>query len=597
MDLGNLAGPVVIQNSNKGTTDNLIVNGASGDNSFIVTGNQVTAGMQTITDSAPLASLTLVGGSGTNTYTLNAGSTVNIVAGTGDNILNVNGGTVAGITAPAGVTAPIVFADTYSVLANGKLTVSASSGLLANDLSTSGQPLTAVLATGPAHGTLTLNADGSFIYTPTGNFVGVDTFSYQAKGNDGSLSAVATVSIQVSYKFSGFLPPLNNSLPFAVNRTIPIKFQLTDANGNAITSLSAVSSLQVQVLDASGNPIGAPFNPTTVGSTGLSNSGGQYLLNWQTKGLSAGSYEIVLKLADGTTQTKTIQLTAGGSSAGLVTDGSSGTSTAGALLGGEVDLYVDNSNGDLTSDELARINDAVTSIDATIAPYGVTIIEVSDPAQANVTLNMNTTSSLGGSAQGVLGCTTDADQVTMIQGWNWYAGSDPTQVGSGQYDFETAVMHELGHVLGLGHSSDSTSVMYAMLAPSTANRTLVTADLNVPDDGGSCALHAVPTAALVIPSNDQSVAAPSSTSVPGSGGSPPSVVNQLCADFALALSETRNALQAELSSMSTLWQSIDVLALQRLDALLSMEAGATGLSKDTLMRDFLFASRFSSNGQ
>jgi hypothetical protein len=104
----------------------------------------------------------------------------------------------------------------------------------------------------------------------------------------------------------------------------------------------------------------------------------------------------------------------------------------------------DNSNGDLTSDltsdELARIQDAVTSIDATIAPYGVVINEVSDPTQANVTLNMAATSALGGAAQGVLGCTTDADQVTMLQGWSWYAGSDPTQVGAGQYDFDTAVV-------------------------------------------------------------------------------------------------------------------------------------------------------------
>jgi hypothetical protein len=91
-------------------------------------------------------------------------------------------------------------------------------------------------------------------------------------------------------------------------------------------------------------------------------------------------------------------LTASGSAAGLVTDGSVGTSAAGALLGGEADLYIDNSNGDLTSDELPRIQDAVTSIDATIALYGVVINEVSDPTQANVTLNMNTTSSLGGTA-------------------------------------------------------------------------------------------------------------------------------------------------------------------------------------------------------
>jgi hypothetical protein len=419
-------------------------------------------------------------------------------------------------------------------------------------------------------------------------------------GDTNFLPSANTFTESVHYNFSGFLPPVKNALNFAVNRTIPIKFTLSDYNSNAITSLSAVTSLQIQALDANGNPVGAPFNPTAAGSTGLNNSGGQYIFNWQTKGLAAGSYQIVLMLADGTTHTKTIQLTTSGSSAGLVSDGSGGTATAGALLGGEVDLYVDNSNGDLTSDELNRIQDAVNSVDATIAPYGVVINEVSDPTQANVTLNMNTTSALGGVAQGVLGCTSDADQVTMIQGWNWYAGADPTQVGSGQYDFETAVMHELGHVLGLGHSSNPTSVMYAMLATGTANRALVTADLNVPDDdSGPCALHAAPVTALSSTSNGTAMTPASSTSFPSSGstnsGSPMSAADQLFANLSRILSAAQNAYQSELSSVVAMWRSDDALALQRLDVLLSMEAGAMGVTKDTLLHDFLFASSSSSS--
>jgi hypothetical protein len=71
-------------------------------------------------------------------------------------------------------------------------------------------------------------------------------------------------------------------------------------------------------------------------------------------------------------------------------------------------LYVDNSNDDLTGDELSRINDAVAAVDATLAPFGVAVRAVSDPTQANATLNMDATSSVGGLAAGVLGCTTAA---------------------------------------------------------------------------------------------------------------------------------------------------------------------------------------------
>ena len=40
---------------------------------------------------------------------------------------------------------------------------------------------------GPTHGTLTLNANGSFTYTPAANYNGADSFTYQA--NDGALNS------------------------------------------------------------------------------------------------------------------------------------------------------------------------------------------------------------------------------------------------------------------------------------------------------------------------------------------------------------------------------------------------------------------------
>jgi hypothetical protein len=402
------------------------------------------------------------------------------------------------------------------------------------------------------------------------------------------------------YSFSGFLPPLSNGLSFNVNRTIPIKFTLTDFNGNPITSPSAVTSLQIQALDANGNPVGAPFTPASTNNQGLQNNGGQYLFNWQTKGLAAGSYEIVLKLADGTTHAKTIQLTAGGSGSNAqATDGSDvlNGNTAGQLLGGNVELYVDNSNGDLTPDELARIQDAVNAVDATIAPYGVAINEVTDPTQADVTLNMGTSSAVGGYAQGILGCYTTTGTITLIQGWNWYSGADPTQIGANQYDFQTTVTHELGHALGLGESSVTTSAMYGTLAPGTVIRTLTTADLNIPYDDGSsdaqrAAMPAVNTVAGALlnsgATSGQGTTLPGTTSAPNDG-SPLAVMDQVLADLAFLLDNASNAYQSEFSSMTALWQNMNALALQRLDALLSLEAGAMGMSKDTLMRDLVSA--------
>ena len=63
----------------------------------------------------------------------------------------------------------------------------AAPGVLANDTDPDGDPLTAVLVTGPSHGTLTLNANGSFTYTPAANFTGTDSFTYRA--SDGTLNS------------------------------------------------------------------------------------------------------------------------------------------------------------------------------------------------------------------------------------------------------------------------------------------------------------------------------------------------------------------------------------------------------------------------
>ena len=67
----------------------------------------------------------------------------------------------------------------------------------ANDSDPNNDPVTAVLDVPPDHGTLSLNSNGSFSYTPDTGFTGTDSFTYEA--NDGTVdSNIATVTIEVT---------------------------------------------------------------------------------------------------------------------------------------------------------------------------------------------------------------------------------------------------------------------------------------------------------------------------------------------------------------------------------------------------------------
>jgi VCBS repeat-containing protein len=91
---------------------------------------------------------------------------------------------------------PVAADDAYSTNEDAPLTVAAP-GVLENDSDPDGDTLTASVVSGPANGTLTLNADGSFTYTPAANFNGTDSFTYKA--GDGDLqSNTATVSLTVN---------------------------------------------------------------------------------------------------------------------------------------------------------------------------------------------------------------------------------------------------------------------------------------------------------------------------------------------------------------------------------------------------------------
>ncbi|WP_299490262.1 PKD domain-containing protein, partial [Acaryochloris sp. IP29b_bin.137] len=95
----------------------------------------------------------------------------------------------------AQMTPPTASDDTAETLVNTATTLD----VLANDSDPDGtlDPNTLQVTTGPNHGTLTVNADGTLNYTPESDFLGADGFTYVVQDNDGLYSNSAKVNVVV----------------------------------------------------------------------------------------------------------------------------------------------------------------------------------------------------------------------------------------------------------------------------------------------------------------------------------------------------------------------------------------------------------------
>jgi uncharacterized delta-60 repeat protein len=134
----------------------------------------------------------------------------------------------------------------------------AQGGVLANDSDAEGNPLqvNTGVVTGPANGSLQINADGSFTYTPNANFSGTDSFTYRA--SDGTVdSNIATVTISVN--------PVNDA-PTATNLNAAETYvedtplNLTDIVVSDIDSANVTVTLTLSV------PAAGSLNTSTSGS-------------------------------------------------------------------------------------------------------------------------------------------------------------------------------------------------------------------------------------------------------------------------------------------------------------------------------------------
>jgi len=265
--------------------------------------------------------------------------------------------TVAAVNDP-----PVALDDSYSTDEDVPLHIPAS-GVLGNDTDIEGDLLTVVLVTGPSSGALTLNPDGSFDYTPSADFNGTDSFSYQA--NDGALaSGTATVTITVK--------PVNDPPVVAIDVTSQT-VQYSDLIAPVTVTAYDIDSPALLL-----SPVGAlPERLSTGGSCALSGDGAS--CSWTLQGqawVGAGSYAITLGVSDGeyfasahtaltvTQEDATVGLDAGNPvSVSVSQDG-------GASEPFSLTVYVSETLPDLPADHAAAGDIAKASVSLLLVPVG-----------------------------------------------------------------------------------------------------------------------------------------------------------------------------------------------------------------------------------
>jgi len=161
-------------------------------------------------------------------------------------------------------TPPIAVADSYTAYEDTELTVNAP-GVLGNDSDPNGDSLSASLATGPAHGSVTVNSNGSFTYTSALNYNGADSFTYTVTDTCGG-TATGTVNLTVTAvndppsftKGADQLVPMNSGAQTVANWATNITKGPADEAAQAVNFITA-PNLHYRVYAGQMNTVEAPW--------------------------------------------------------------------------------------------------------------------------------------------------------------------------------------------------------------------------------------------------------------------------------------------------------------------------------------------------
>ena len=211
-------------------------------------GNDAGVGLTVTANSAPSHGTVVVNPDGTYTYTPSVGYS-------GPDSFTYTATDSAGNTTTATVSidvTPTAAADTYSTTVGTPLN---GTSVLGNDV---GSGLHVVGATTPAHGTLSMQSDGSFVYTPTAGYSGPDSFIYTVRDASGQvITGTATISVGLTVR--------NDTGTVAAGTTLNGTTLLANDSGTALTVTANSAATHGTVVV---NPDGTYVYTPTAGYSG-----------------------------------------------------------------------------------------------------------------------------------------------------------------------------------------------------------------------------------------------------------------------------------------------------------------------------------------
>ena len=338
---------------------------------------------------------------GTSTsFTPSGNGTISITSATGGNYEALDTSDTAAVTISN--SAPDAVNDN-AVTAYG---VPIQINVLGNDTDPNGDALSITANSTPAHGSVVLNANNTFTYTPASGYSGADSFTYTISDGNGGFDT-ATVNLTVGAPTA---PPTTNVGMLIVSKDTAVTFDVA----KLLTQDGVAGNDNLRIVSASGFDANANRTPilVTLNSNGTLSFTATTLANGQDKGY------IAFTLSDGSVLVAALTVINGDPGVNLndvqydgywasYIDSAAGpdTLTGGTITGGEsgsYDVFLGGSNDDtLIGSDGNDVLRGGAGNDTLTGGNGVDLIDLSDASSSlTFTLGAGGSGSFNGTSAG-----------------------------------------------------------------------------------------------------------------------------------------------------------------------------------------------------